>query len=135
VAGAAVVALADGVLAWGASAAQGAGVSLPRMLEAGANCLPVALLFLGLGALAFALLPRAGVGVAYMLVTVAFVWQLFGSLLGAPHWLVEATPFQHIGLVPAQPLRAGAAAAMLGVGALAALAAALVFRNRDLTGS
>ena len=31
----------------------------PKMLEAGANCLPVALLFLGIAALAYALVPRA----------------------------------------------------------------------------
>ena len=35
-------------------------LALPRMLGAGANCLPVALLFLGLGALAYALAPAAG---------------------------------------------------------------------------
>ena len=38
---------------------QGVGISLPRMLEAGANCLPAALLLLGLAALAYALVPRA----------------------------------------------------------------------------
>ncbi len=79
------------------------------MLEAGANCLPVALLFLGVAALAYAVAPRASGGIAYGLVTVAFLWQLVGSLLGAPRWLVELTPFAHVGLVPAQPFRAGAA--------------------------
>jgi len=36
--------------------------------------------FLALGALAFALVPRAP-GIAYGLVLLAFVWELFGSLL------------------------------------------------------
>jgi ABC-2 type transport system permease protein len=67
-------------------------------------------------------------------VTVTFLWDLIGSLLGAPRWLVELTPFEHVGLVPAQPLRAGAAAIMLAVGLLAALAALAVFRRRDLIG-
>ena len=53
------------MLAWAGAASQGADVSLARMLEAGANCLPVAVLFLGLGALALALAPRAGTTIAY----------------------------------------------------------------------
>ena len=83
----------------------GVSISLPRMLEAGANCLPVALLFLGIAALAYAIVPRASAGIAYGLVTVAFLWDLVGSLLGVPRWLVELTPFAHVGLVPAQPFR------------------------------
>ena len=68
----------------GAASAGVADLSLPRMLEAGANCLPVAILFLGIAALAYALVPRASAGIAYGLAIVAFLWQLFGSLLGAP---------------------------------------------------
>ena len=54
------------------------------MIGAGANCLPPAVLFLGLAALAYAAVPREAAGVAYGLVAVAFLWQLFGALLGAP---------------------------------------------------
>jgi polyether ionophore transport system permease protein len=52
--GSIVLALCAGVLAWAGARSQGAAVSLPRMLEAGANCLPATLLFGSLGALAFA---------------------------------------------------------------------------------
>ena len=102
------------------------------MLEAGVNCVPVALLFLGLAALAYAIVPRAGVGIAYGLVTVAFLWQLVGALLGAPKWLVQLTPFAHVGLVPAQPFRVNAALVMLALAALGCAAALWVFRRRDL---
>ncbi len=135
VAAAVGLSLLAGALAWGGAASAGVSVSLPRMLEAGANCLPVALLFLGVAALAYGLFPRASAGIAYGLVVVAFLWQLFGSLLGAPHWLVELTPFAHVGLVPAEAFRAGAAAVMIGAGALAAGAAVLVFERRDLLGA
>ena len=74
-----------------------------EMLEAGLNCLPAALLFLGLAALAFALAPRASAGIAYGLVSVAFLWQLVGALLGAPEWL--ARPLA----VPPRRARPGAA--------------------------
>jgi ABC-2 type transport system permease protein len=134
VGGAAAIALAAGVLTWVGAASGGVGISLWKLIEAGANCLPVTLLFLGIAALAYALLPRASGAIAYALVTVAFLWDLIGSLLGAPRWLVELTPFEHVGLVPAQPFRAGAAAIMLAIGLLAALAALAVFRRRDLIG-
>jgi ABC-2 type transport system permease protein len=130
--GAAAVALAAGVLAWAGAAAQGADVALPTMIGAGANCLPVAFLFLGLGALAYALVPRFGAGIGYGLVAVAFVWELLGSLLETPDWLLVLSPFHDVGLVPGEPFEAGAAAIMLAIAACAGIAAVLVFERRDL---
>ena len=132
--GAAAISLAAGLLAWLGSAIEHAGVSLTSMLQAAGNCLPVALLFLGLAALGFALLPRASAGIGYGLVTAAFVWQLFGGLLGAPHWLLDLSPFQHVGLVPAQPFHAAAAAAMLAAALATSCAAVWAFARRDLIG-
>jgi ABC-2 type transport system permease protein len=71
----------------------------------------------------------------YGLVTVAFLWQLVGSLLGATTWLADLTPFAHVGLVPTQPFRVVAAGVMLAIGAASALAAIGVFRRRDLLGA
>ncbi|HZV75235.1 MAG TPA: hypothetical protein VFF79_16110 [Conexibacter sp.] len=134
-AGAVAISLTAGLLAWAGATSAGASVSLPRMLEAGANALPVALLFLGLAALAYALVPRASAHVAYGLLAVAFLWQLVGSLLGPPQWLLDLTPFAHIGLVPAQPLRPVAAAVMTAAGTAAALGAIRAFQRRDLVGA
>lgn len=135
VAGAIALSLVAGVLAWAGAASQGVAPALPRMLEAGGNCLPTALLFLGFAALAYAVAPRASAGISCGLVTVAFLWQLIGSLLGAPKWLVEITPFAHVASVPAQSFRAGAAAVMVGIGLLTAAAAVWAFGGRDLTGA
>ncbi len=134
-AGAVAVALAAGLLSWAGAVSQGAEVSSPDMLAAGANCLPVALLFGGLAVLAYAVVPRAAAGLSYGIVAVAFLWYLIGQVLGVPHWLVEATPFAHVGLVPAQPFRPGAAVVMIGIGAAATLIAVAAFERRDLTGS
>ncbi len=134
VAGATAISLTAGLLTWAGGESGGVSISLTGMLEAGANCLPVALMFLGIAALAYAIVPRAGTGLSYGLVTIAFLWYLFGSLLSVPKWLVEATPFAHIGLVPAQPFRAAAALVMLGIAASCALAAIWVFQRRDLIG-
>ena len=133
-AGAVAVALAAGLLSWAGAASQGAEVSFGDMLEAGANCLPAALLFGGLAVLAYAVVPRAAAGLSYGIVAVAFLWYLIGQVLGVPHWLVEATPFAHVGLVPAQPFRPGAAAVMIGIGAAATLIAVAAFERRDLAG-
>jgi polyether ionophore transport system permease protein len=130
--GAAAIVFAAGLFIRLGAASVNAGVGLSKMLEAGLNALPVALLFLGLAALAFAALPRASTGIAYGLVAVAFLWYLVGSLSGTPDWVVGLTPFKHVGLVPAQTFRSGAAAVMVAVGAAAATAAIAVFRQRDL---
>jgi ABC-2 type transport system permease protein len=132
---AAALALAAGVLAWAGAASQGAGVSLARMIEAGANCLPVTVLFLGLGALALALVPRAGTTIAYALVGAAFLWETIGGLIEAPGWALDLSPFHHVGLVPAESFQAGGAAVMLAVGALAGLTGARCFERRDLEGA
>lgn len=124
-----------GVLAWAGAAFQHAGISLPTMIEAGLNCAPAAILFLSVAALAYALLPRASTAVAFAVVTVSFVWQLLSSIVGAPRWLRELSPFEHVGLVPAQPLKAGAAAVMLAVALLVAAGAVWFFSRRDLVGA
>ena len=87
------------------AAVVGARISLPHLFEAGLNCLPASAFFLGVGALLVALAPRVGVGASYALVSVAFVWELFGALLSAPSWLLGLSPFAHVGLVPAQHFR------------------------------
>lgn len=134
-AGAVGISVLAGLLAWVGAVSQGVSLGLPAMLGAGANCLPVAVLFLGVAGLAYAAFPRAGTGIAYGLVVVAYLWQLFGSLLGLPKWLVQATPFAQVGALPAGEFRAGAAAIMVGIGLLAGIGAMQAFRRRDLLGA
>ena len=134
-AGIVVLSLADATLAWAGAAAAHAGVSFTSMLEAGVNCVPVAVLFLGLAALAFALLPRASGAIAYGLLAVAFIWQLLSGVLQAPHWLRGLSPFDHVGLAPEQPLQLGAAGVMLALALLLAALALGAFRRRDLVGA
>jgi ABC-2 type transport system permease protein len=130
-----VVSLLAGVGAWAGARAARVHIALPSMLEAGVNAVPSAVLFLGLAALAYAVAPRASTGIAYGLVVVAFLWQLVGSLLTPPRWILDITPFAQIGLVPTQPFRATAAGVLLALGVIAGIGALLVFRRRDLTGA
>jgi ABC-2 type transport system permease protein len=133
--GATVISLLSGLLTWAGAASGGVSVSLPSTLEAGANCLPVAALFLGIAALAYAAAPRASAAISYGILVLTFLWQAVSALLGAPTWLAGLTPFAHVALVPAQPFRAGSAAVIIGIGLAAALAALAVFRRRDLLGT
>jgi ABC-2 type transport system permease protein len=94
--------------------------------------MPVAFLFLGLAALAYATVPRAGAAIAHGLVSVSFLWYLVAALLSAPKWLAELTPFAQVGLIPTHSFRVGPAMSMLAIGTVAAAAALAVFRRRDL---
>ena len=131
-AAASVISLVSGLTTWLGAATAGVDTSPARLIEAGANCVPAAVFFLGVAALAFALAPRRSSGIAYGIVIVAFVWQLVGSLLGAPGWLVDLTPFRHVGLVPVQPFRTASAVALAGLGGVAMVAALVGFGRRDL---
>ena len=135
VAAALILALAAGVLAWAGAISQGADVSFGRMVEAGANCTPVVVLFLGLGGLALALAPRSGTTIAYGLVGAAFLWETIGGLIEAPTWALDLSPFHHVGLVPAESFDAGGAVAMLAIALAAGAAAVWAFARRDLVGA
>jgi len=130
--GSAVLASTAGVFAWLGARSAGAAVSFPRLLEAGLNCLPVAFLFLGLGALGYALVPRAGVALAYALVALAFVWETVGGLLSVPGWVLELSPFHQIALVPAEAFAFGPSVVMVLAALAACLAATAFFGRRDL---
>ncbi len=134
-AGAVLVAFSAGLATWLGGEAAGLHLPLGGMLEAGANCLPAAVLFLGIAVLAYAFVPRASSAISYGVLAVAFLWYLFGSLVSVPKWLVNATPFAHIGAVPVEPFRVQAALIMVGVGLAAAAIASQRFRRRDLLGA
>jgi len=128
----AAVSLACGVLGWAGTELAGRPVAFGRMLEAGVNCLPVALLTLGLGALTFGLAPRLTAAVAYAVIAGGFLIELIGAAIRAPGWLLDLSPFHHLAAVPAQELDWGAAAAMVAIGAVAAAGGVTAFDRRDL---
>lgn len=131
---AAALAAVCGLLGWAGAHTAGVHLGLGRLLEAGANMLPVTVLFLGLATLAYAIAPRISGAFSYGLLAVSYLWELIGALAGAPHWLLDVTPFAHIGLVPAAPFRVGATVIMVAVGVVAAAVGVERFRRRDLVG-
>jgi polyether ionophore transport system permease protein len=127
------LALVAGLCAWLGARVAGVDVSLWGSIEAGLNILPTGILFLGVATLLFGMVPRAGSGAAYGVLALAFLWDLVGGLFSAPTWLLDLTPFRHVGLVPIRPYPFAAAGVMLALGAAAALIGAAAFRRRDLT--
>ena len=127
-----VLSLGVGVLAWAGSAVTSGGVGLGAMVTAGANCIAVSVLFLALGALVFAWVPRPSPGAAFALVGVAFLWELVGALVGAPWWLLTISPFHHVTQAPLVAVDRRGTTVMLIVAALAAAAAVERFARRDL---
>jgi ABC-2 type transport system permease protein len=126
------ISLLAALLTWAGAAAGGSTIALPRMLLAALNCVTLAVLFLGIGALLYALIPRAGTALTYALVLAAYLWQLFGTLLGAPGWLTGVTPFAHLGLVPQASFQIVPALVMALVGVAGAVVAAAAIEHRDL---
>jgi len=124
--------LAMSVAAWAGAATKNAGVSLGDVLAAGLNTLPVVALFLGIGVLAVAAVPRHTGAVVYGAVGAAYLWEQTGALVKAPAWVLAVSPFHWLALVPSEPADLGAAAAMLAIGLTAALAGLERFRRRDV---
>ena len=126
------VAVTAAAALWTGANLAGVGVGAGAMALAAANAVAVGVLFLGLGAAVYGAWPRVATAVSYGAVTIAFLWQLFGSLLGLPGWLARATPFAHLGLTPAQPFRTGPVVVMVTIGVGAALLSAVLLSRRDV---
>ncbi len=121
-----------GACAWLGSAVANGGVGARSVFEAGANTLPAALLFLGIGILLFALAPRQSSGGALAIVGVAFLWELVGTLVSAPAWLLDVSPFRHVSQVPLHAFDVRGAVVMLVLSCAFAAAGTRVFMRRDL---
>lgn len=130
-----LLAVLTGVLAWAGAATQDAGVGFGSLVAAGANCIPAALLFLGLGTLLFAAAPRQSAGAAMALVGAAFLWELVGAVLEAPSWTLALSPFHHVAAVPVARFDTTGATIMLVLAAATAGAGVAVFARRDLQAS
>lgn len=129
-----VAAVLAACTAWLGAATQGAGVGIGSLLEAGLNVLPVAWLVLGIGVLAFGLLPRHAAASCYALVAWSFLVLLIGSVLRANHWLLDTSLLKHLTAAPAVAPDWTSAAVLTVLAALCTAAGTALFARRDLTG-
>jgi ABC-2 type transport system permease protein len=93
---------------------------------------PAALLYVGLIAVVFAIVPRLTIPLGWGLLGVGLVIGQFGGLLRFPDWLRDASPFTHTPAVPVVSFDWSAGLILTGIGVVLAVAAWFVFRRRDL---
>jgi ABC-2 type transport system permease protein len=129
------VAATSALLGWAGSTVGGAGVAFGDMLQAAVNTVPIALLFLGIGTLAYGLIPRESGGIAFGSVAIAFLIEFVGATVKAPGWLLDISPFHHLAFVPGDSINVGSSMVMAGVGLAAAVAGVAVFKRRDIVGA
>ncbi len=130
--GVVLVALVAGALAWVGAAVHDTGVPLPSMLTAALNCLPAAVLFLGIGAAAFGLLPRHTAAVGVGAVVVSYLLELVGAIANVPGWVLDLSAFHHVAPSPAAPVELAAAVVMVAIGLGGVLIGTVAWRRRDV---
>jgi ABC-2 type transport system permease protein len=124
--------VAAGLAAWAGAATQHSNLGPGVLVQAGLNLAFPALFVLGVGALAYGLVPRAAPIVTYGLVGWSFLLQLGGSGLKINHWLLDTSVLAHIAPAPAANPNWTAAAWLAGLGLLALAVGIIAFRRRDL---
>ena len=107
---------------------------LTGVIEAGANCLPTALLFLGTGALAYATFPRASSSITYGVVIVAFLWNLVAALARGTRLAGPVLPVRARRPGTRRALQGRRRLADAGDRALCVVRSLQIFRRRDLIG-
>jgi polyether ionophore transport system permease protein len=110
----------------------GAGPETARMLGAAVAQLPAAAVIVGVAALAYGAVPAACAGVAWTVVGLAVLLNIFGQAVQLPRWVLDVSPFTHVPRLPGGPVTA-APLAWLSVIAVALGAAGLAaLRRRDI---
>jgi ABC-2 type transport system permease protein len=121
-----------GLGAWLGARTQGLDVGLVRMLGAGANVIPTALVALGIGAVVLAVAPRAAAGAVYGVVIWSLLVDLLGSMVAGLAWTEHLSLFHYMALAPAQAAEARTLAVTAAVGAALCVLATVLFDRRDL---
>jgi ABC-2 type transport system permease protein len=121
-----------GIFAWLGVASQGVTISFSNLLGAGLNTVPAGLCLLGLGALAWGIVPRLASAAVYGILAWAFLVELLGGIVKSNHWLLDTSILHQLAPSPAVAPDWTSGAVMIGIGVVAAALGAAVFAHRDL---
>jgi ABC-2 type transport system permease protein len=124
--------LVAGVATWIGAATQHSGVGFGSLVQGGLNTVPPAVFLLGAGTFVQGTAPRLVTPVTYGLIAWSFLIEFVGSVVNMSHWVLDTSILYHLAPAPAAPPRWGSAAAMVALGAAAALGGAALFHRRDL---
>jgi ABC-2 type transport system permease protein len=124
--------LLAGVATWLGATTQDVDPGFGRLLAAGANLVPTALLVLALGALVFALRPAWATRSVYAVVIGSLLVETFGSLIDGLEPLTRVSLYHYMALAPAADPDLGAVATTVALSLAVAVAALAVDRRRDV---
>jgi ABC-2 type transport system permease protein len=124
--------LLGGVAAWLGAKTQGVDPGFGRMLVAGLNVVPTALLVLGIGAFVLARFPRAATRTVYGVVVWSLLIDLLGSMISGISWLEHLSLFRYMALAPAQDPSAPTIGITLAIAGALCVASTIVFDRRDV---
>jgi ABC-2 type transport system permease protein len=131
-AGIAVAAFASGLLTWLGARSQGIDLGLGRLVGAGLNVIPTALVALGLGAVVLAVYPRAAAATVYVVVIWSAVVELIGTLVANVQWLDHLSLFNYLALAPGESVDPLEVVATTAIASGLTLVAVALFVRRDL---
>jgi ABC-2 type transport system permease protein len=134
IASAAIVATAafTGFAAWLGAKTQGVEPGFGRMIGAGLNVVPTALLVLGLGVVVLAVAPRAAVRAVYAIVIASIILDLLTAIVSGLSWLDDFSLFHYMALAPADHIDPIAVVVTLALAAACFAAGLALFRRRDI---
>ena len=124
--------LVSGIGGWVGIVAEDAGVGFGRMVLAGLNLVPPALFVLGIGTLAFGLVPRWAAPAAYAVVAWSFFVEFVGAIVKANHWILDTSLLHHLAPVPASDPRWWTCFWLTVLGLPAAVVGTIAFHRRDV---
>jgi ABC-2 type transport system permease protein len=126
------LALLAGVAAWAGARSQGVPLGAGRVVLAGVNTIPAALVVLALGALVLAVAPRRAATAVYGIVAWSFVIDLLASLVAGLRPMTRASIFHYVTLAPAVDPDWTALAVLTVIAVAVAVAALVALERRDL---
>jgi ABC-2 type transport system permease protein len=132
-AGVVLLHLAAGLAIWTGTASTGAPFAIAAALGGSLNSAPIALLSVGAAAVAVGWLPSGVVAVGALPVAGGFLLDVVTQSVRAPGWVVDLSPFAHLGAVPNAPPDWAGSATCIAVAAIAVAAGIAGFSRRDLT--
>lgn len=123
-----------GVATWGGAVSDGAHVGFSALLESGLNVAVPAVLLLGVGMFAIAIIPRFVSTVTYGLLALFFLIEILGSAVNLNHLVLDLSAFHQMAASPAAPINWTANAVMVVVALSLTCIGLAVFQRRDLKG-
>jgi ABC-2 type transport system permease protein len=127
-----IVAMLCAVATWVGVVVSGTSMSVRIPLEGMGNALTMAPWLVGVSVLLVALIPRFSFMVVAGLLSVFYLDSVFGPIMRWPQWLLDASPFYHLHLVPVATTNWGATLVLTVLGLVAGTLGFAVFARRDV---